>query len=209
MAEPKFLAGAHFRILTPFYDLIGTILGLGKKYRKKAISALNLPNTKLKALDAGCGTGSLAIDIKKQTPNLILYAIDADKDMLKIAAEKAKKAKAEITFKNAFIQELPFKNNSFDIVYSSLVFHHLPIKVKKQAVKEIHRVLKKGGKFLLADFGKPKGIFGGIFPLFALLFEQGYDNYKGNLPKILKERFSAIMEIGRYDSGITFFLARK
>ena len=205
----KFLPGAHFKTLTPFYDLLGEILGLGRRYRKAVSSALNLPNKKLNILDAGCGTGSLAIDFKKQKPNLNIYAIDADKDMLKIAAEKAEKEKAKIIFNMSLIQNLPFPDSYFDIVYSSLVFHHLPGKVKKEAVKEIHRVLKKGGKFFLADFGKANNLFEAIFPLFALLFEEGYDNYKGNLPAILKERFPIIKEIGRYKMGIIFLLAGK
>lgn len=68
------------------------------------------------------------------------------------------------------MQKLPFADNHFDVVYSSLVLHHLKTEDKKKAFKEIHRVLKNDGFFLLADFGKPKNRFL-IISLFTAIFE--------------------------------------
>ena len=49
---------------------------------------------------------------------------------------------------------------------STLVLHHLPTEIKKRAMQEIYRVLTPGGRFLLADYGKPEGLLLRIF--FAL-----------------------------------------
>ena len=166
--------------------------------------------TKEIILDAGCGTGSLAIELKKLKPKLELYGIDADLNALAIAKEKSKKEMIKIYYKKAFLQEIPFGDNFFDFIYSSLVFHHLSTNTKQEAMKEIHRVLKKRGCFLLADFGKPKNKISAIFSLFTIFFEEGYDNYKGKIPEMLKKaKFKLIKKMGEYRYNIHFFIATR
>ncbi len=205
----KFIPAAHFKILTPLYDVGSEWLGFGKGYRKKLMNILKIPNAKHNILDAGCATGTFSIELKKSRPAINLNAIDADPEILLRAVAKAKKEKVKIAFKNAFIQHLPFEDNFFDIAYSSLVFHHLPHEIKIKATAEIFRVLKPGGKFVLADFGNPQNIFEFFYPLLALVTEEGYDNYHGNLPAILHKKFLAVTEIGRYKRGIVFLQAEK
>ncbi len=199
---PRFIPAARFHFLDTSYDLLCALLGLGKHYRKKALEFLRLENKKLKVLDAGCGTGSIATELKKKYPDIDLYGIDIDEDMLLIAKAKIKKMASKIKLKKASIDKLPFPNNYFDAVYSSLVFHHLPGEIKPKAISEIYRVLKKNGKFFISDFGKPRNIFESILPLFSVIFEEGYDNYKGNIPKMLeKAKFKEVKETGKYGAG--------
>jgi demethylmenaquinone methyltransferase/2-methoxy-6-polyprenyl-1,4-benzoquinol methylase/phosphoethanolamine N-methyltransferase len=53
------------------------------------------------------------------------------------------------------MEQLSFADQTFDVVVSSLVFHHLPDALKRQALAEIRRVLKPGGRLLLVDLLGP------------------------------------------------------
>ncbi len=208
--EKSFIPAAGFNSLTPLFDLFCRIIGLGKGYRRKIIEKTGIPNKKLKVLDAGCGTGSLVIELKRLMPRLNVYAIDADERILSIARIKAEKEKVRINFKKAFLQKLPFPDNYFDFVYSSLVLHHLKTADKEEALKEIYRVLRKGGSFLLVDFGRPKNLISSLFSLFSIIFEDGYDNFQGKIPKMLLNiKFKNIRRIGGYRYNIQFLGARK
>ena len=202
--KEKIIPAAKFDFLTPLFDLGCSIIGLGEDYRKFIINNSKIPNKSINVLDAGCGTGSLAVDLKLKNPKVNLYTIDADPRILKIANNKFKENNLEINIKKSLIQKLLFKDNYFDVVYNSLVFHHLNTEIKTATIKEIYRVLKKGGIFLLIDFGKPKNRFFALGPWFATIFEEGYDNYKGNIVKMLKNEGFKIAEIRRYKYDIYF-----
>src|SRR3989338_2351482 len=187
---PAFFSGW----LTPLYDLGCAFCGLGERYRQFVKNKLPLTNKNQKILDVGCGTGAILIDLKKTHPLGQFYGIDED---------------VKINVSSAFAQHLPFQKNSFDIIYSSLVFHHLPSLVKKAALQEIHRVLKQDGIFILIDFGQPKRPFLS-FPWYALKFEEGYDNYHGNIPKMIKTaKFHSVRKIGNYKHDIYIWKAKK
>ncbi|HCI78547.1 MAG TPA: SAM-dependent methyltransferase, partial [Ktedonobacter sp.] len=50
------------------------------------------------------------------------------------------------------IEQLPFPDQSFDVVLTTLMMHHLPDSLKRQGLSEIVRVLKPGGRLVIADF---------------------------------------------------------
>ncbi len=208
MKKNEFIPAARFHMLTPLFDALCAFVGLGSGYRKKIVTVLDILKQKICVMDAGCGSGSLAIDVKKESQNISLYAVDADQKILVIAEKKAEMENQQIHFRKAFLQKLSFPDNSFDVVYSSLVFHHLNSDIKKEAMKEIHRVLKKEGRFLLVDFGKPKNKFFSVFSWFTVLFEEGYDNYKGRIPEMLSGAgFNNVTEVARYRFNIVFLEA--
>ncbi|MBS3126695.1 class I SAM-dependent methyltransferase [Candidatus Woesearchaeota archaeon] len=207
--KDTFIPAARFHVLTPLFDALCNAVGLGGKYRNRIVAKLDIQG-KMQVLDAGCGSGSLALDVKKRYAKAALYAVDADPTILAIAEQKAKEAKQQIHFRKAFLQKLPFPDNSFDVVYSSLVFHHLSSNIKKEAMKEIHRVLKKDGRFLLIDFGRPKHILFAIFSWFTVIFEEGYDNYKGRIPIMVTDSgFSKVTEVEKYKFNIASLEAVK
>ena len=93
----------------------------------------------------------------------------------------------EIDFVEGFSTELPFANDSFDVVLSSLFFHHLMPADKRSTLAEVQRVLKPGGNLHVADWGKPGD------PLMAALslsirafdgFEVTAENLRGALPSL-------------------------
>jgi ubiquinone/menaquinone biosynthesis C-methylase UbiE len=81
--------------------------------------------------------------------------------MIARAGKKAKKAGVDIMFKNAVVEALPFPDESFDAVLSTLMLHHLPREAREQCAREMRRVLKPGGRVLAIDFatsGEKKGL---------------------------------------------------
>ncbi len=110
--------------------------------------------------------------------------------------------------------ELPFKPNSFDLVVSTLVFHHLPTAVKRQALCEIYRILRNDGRFLLIDYGKVdsilwKFLFGGVKPSRLPETSTMQDNLAGKLPNFLSEVGLIFHEARPQYRGIQFFQAKK
>ena len=106
-------------------------------------------------LDLGAGTGTLAIWLKQRCPEATVTGLDADPEVLARARRKAADAECEIDFVEGFSTELPFEADSFDIVLSSLFFHHLMPAAKRSTLAEVRRVLKPGGKLHVADWESP------------------------------------------------------
>jgi len=105
-------------------------------------------------LDLGSGTGYLAIEIAKRAPRLQVYGIDLSRQMVKIATRRAQGIdNAGFVFGNA--AELPFKDNSVDLVISTGALHHW--KTPRRVFDECYRVLKTGQEAWIYD-GCP-GVF--------------------------------------------------
>ena len=209
--DNKPIPAFSFDLLTPFYDFFVELLGYGTKQREKVVSLLKLkPYERL--LDLGCGTGSLIIFAKKRNSNVDIVGVDVDERVLEIAQRKIQKETLKVRLVKTGASKLPFPDSSFDVVVSTLVFHHLPTDVKKEALKEIHRVLKKNGRFLLADFGK-LGLLK-IFYYLEVLFripeaKTAKDNVEGKIPEYLKQAGFNFKEVAPSDKGIKFLLATK
>lgn len=200
-------------ILTPFFDALVEIVGLGTSFKKKVVERANLQIGE-RLLDVGCGTATLLLAAKSRYPSIEAVGIDVDDRVLDIARKKIAKNKLQIEVVQARAENLPFPPASFDVVTSTLIFHHLPTEIKKLAMQEIHRVLKPGGRFLLVDFGKPEGILlKAFFTLGALLRsdEVKYlqDNREGRLPRFLQEIGFEVREVSTRHGSIPFLLATK
>lgn len=104
-------------------------------------------------LDVGCGTGTLAIDAAARVGAAGRVAgIDPAPRQIARARARAKRAGLAIDFEVAVIEALPFPNGSFDTVTSTLMMHHLPEDLKRQGLSEVLRVLRPGGRLVVADF---------------------------------------------------------
>lgn len=197
--------------LTPFFDVLIEIFGAS--FREKVLERVHVQNGE-RLLDVGCGTASLLITVKARYPQAQMVGIDADEKILERARKHIHNKKVQVEVLRARAENLPFPPSSFDVVVSTLTFHHLPTEVKKQAMKEIHRMLTPGGRFLLADFGRPEGMV--LKLLFALVKvlpsdEAKYiqDNKEGKLPLFLEEAGFQVQEIPPRYKGIPFLLATK
>lgn len=100
----------------------------------------------LEILDLGCGTGELMKLLLENNDRYQLTGIDLSSKMIEIANEKlANRVKLVI----GDSENLPFDDNSFDLVYCNDSFHHY-VEVE-QVIKEISRVLKKDGYLIIGD----------------------------------------------------------
>lgn len=95
-----------------------------------------------KLLDLGCGAGENSVYFAKK--GALCVATDYSPGMVEVALKLAETNGVKIEGCTANAMELEFPDNTFDIVYASNLLHHLP--EPKIAIREMHRVLKPGGK---------------------------------------------------------------
>ncbi len=208
----RYIPALSFRWLTPLYD---PLLKWGMReetFKRKLIELANIrPGQSV--LDLGCGTGTLTIMLKQSSPNAHITGMDGDEEVLSIARAKAEAANAEITWDHALAYETPYPDNSFDVVISSLVIHHLVSADKIQAFREIRRVLRPGGGFHLLDFGRPFSFLTRLQSRVMYGLEEASDNFQGRILPMLKESgFSTATEAGHMNTvfgPIWFYEAMK
>ena len=136
------------------YDFTVWLAFLGKEnvFREKVLQLARIADRE-SVLDVGCGTGTLAIAAKRRVGSAgRVFGVDASPEMLARAQNKARKAGAEIFFRNGLAEALPFREAQFGLVLSSVMLHHLPRKARLECAKEMRRVLKPGGRVLAVDF---------------------------------------------------------
>lgn len=100
-------------------------------------------------LDVGCGTGRLLRTASEQFPGARLEGVDAAEGMIEQAKASAGLA-SKINFQLATAEHLPFPDGQFDLVFSTMTFHHWAD--QGGGIAEVARVLKPAGRWLLADF---------------------------------------------------------
>jgi ubiquinone/menaquinone biosynthesis C-methylase UbiE len=183
--QDEYLPALRYRSLTGIYDPLIAATTRERATKGRLVELAGLADGQ-RVLDVGCGTGTLALMAKAAAPGAELVGIDADPEML--AKARAKPGADGIRFDQGMADELPYEDESFDRVLSSLVFHHLRRPVKERAVREIARVLKPGGRFHLGDFGPPRGpLMWGLSRM--VRYGDGsstIDNFAGELPAILR-----------------------
>ena len=133
------------------------ILGGSERALRQATADLAQLQPGETVLDVGCGTGTLALVARQRVgPTGRVSGIDPSAQLLARARRKATRRGLEINFQPGVIEQLPFPDQSFDVVLSTLMMHHLPDDLKRQGLAEIARVLKPGGRLLVVDFKRPE-----------------------------------------------------
>ena len=149
-ANRAFLPAAGLDFLLPLYDPMVKLLGADRARKKLFDQALVQPHHRV--LDVGSGTGTFAVAIKGWLPSAEVVGLDPDPKALARSRRKAERAGVSIRFDQGFANALPYPDGSFDRVFSSLMFHHLPRDAKFATMREVRRVLKPGGSLHLLDF---------------------------------------------------------
>jgi ubiquinone/menaquinone biosynthesis C-methylase UbiE len=161
-------------------------------------------------LDVGCGTGSLALVSKERVGETgRVCGIDPGVQQITRARHKAAHSGRAIDFQVGVIEQLAFPDQSFDVVLSTLMMHHLPDDLKRQGLAEIMRVLKLGGRLLVVDFNRRENAQGRTARLGAGEMGTGEIGIQG-LPDLMKEAgFSQIESGDTKFRGLGFALARR
>lgn len=121
--------------LSKHYDLFVDAVFVGKLLQKRTLKHIHL-NDDHSYLDVGCGTGTLAVLVKSNYPKARVVGIDPESNVITVAKRKAAKNFLDIRFIQAPAENLPFGDNTFDVITSSLAFHHMPTTVKKRALSD-------------------------------------------------------------------------
>jgi ubiquinone/menaquinone biosynthesis C-methylase UbiE len=98
-------------------------------------------------LDVGCGTGALLTHVAAKYPSARLAGLDPVSAMLEIARRKLSD---RVDLRVGWANALPWPDQSFDVVVSCNMFHYVTHPV--EAVKEMERVLRPGGKIVITDW---------------------------------------------------------
>ena len=140
------------------YDFFMNLLGMGtNRANSRMVVELAGIQPGERVLDVGCGTGRLTLTARAYTgPSGAVYGIDAAPEMIEVARKNAERSTLNVVFDVGLIEDLPFQEASFDAVINRLVIHHLPNDLKHKGFAEILRVLKPGGRLLIADFTPPR-----------------------------------------------------
>lgn len=135
------------RLLYPKLFLI--LMEIDEKQEIAIIRAkCNLDNKDV--LEIGCGDGRLSFYLAEFAKNIV--AIDPDIDKIKKASDRLSSLKIyNLNFYIGKGEELIFSSDSFDAIFYSLSFHHVPIDQQNTAIKEAHRVLKNNGSLILYE----------------------------------------------------------
>lgn len=151
------LSKKHFDNQAKIYDETNT--AYYSKYPKISCKdvAQRLGHTEYQSLlDIGCGTGYL-IDMLQKQKSALYCGLDLSPEMLKMAKKKLSES---VFLTEGSSDDLPYDDNSFDIVTCIQSFHHYPNPEK--AMAEAYRVLKPGGLYIISDTGMgnyPKFIY--------------------------------------------------
>jgi ubiquinone/menaquinone biosynthesis C-methylase UbiE len=125
-----------------FYDALNIFAEWFVSKQRKEI----LHKAEGKILEVGVGTGS---SLKDYPPGKRILAVDISQEMLRRAREKVKNYSGTVELRREDAQSLPFEDETFDTVFSSLVFCSVQDPVK--GLTELRRVLKKGGQLLMLE----------------------------------------------------------
>jgi len=206
--DKKFI-GKMFDEISPTYDKLNHILSgmQDKKWRKQAVNYLAKQNpTYENILDLASGSGDLAGEFLRLNPDK-LYSVDLSMEMLKINKSKIT---SDINLPvKAEAERLPFEDNFFYI--TGIGFGVRNFENLKNCIKEIHRVIKPGGRFLTIEMFKTrnnnliqrffKSYFRNVLPKLGKLLSKNdyaYDYLFDSVDNFLsvKEYISILEEIG-------------
>ena len=205
MDEPErsYIPALGKRWLLPLYDPYLWLLGADAT-KRPLIEQAEIKSG-FRVLDIGCGTGSMAVLIKKLHPETDVVGIDPDPAALSICRRKAKRAGLSIEFDRGFADHMPYADASFDRVFSSFMFHHLEAEVKSATLREIRRVLKPGGSLHLLDFVREHGSHSGTARNGQLIHRSGgvANRIEGRMTSLMDE--AGLVDAAEVKRGKNFF----
>ena len=139
------------------YELVNHVLTFGFDIRWRKFAARSAAKLKgRKILDVCCGTGEMALSLSKAAVEKVeIYLVDFSFPMLDKARQR--KYKSYTSFLLADALDLPYKDNTFDLITISFAIRNLNTRkdILLAHLKEFHRILKTGGTFINVETSQP------------------------------------------------------
>jgi ubiquinone/menaquinone biosynthesis C-methylase UbiE len=155
--------------IAPHYDKAMRPLDRWFLARLRAATLRHLPEN-ARVLELGAGTG---LNFVFYPPSARGVATEPSTEMLRLASAKEKPA--DVRLIQSCAEYLPFKNNSFDAAFATLVFCSLA--QPAEAFAELRRVVKPGGTVILLEHVRPGGLLGLVFDLLNLITVPLFDDH--------------------------------
>lgn len=147
--------------IAPIYDIFALLMV--SKARKKALEMVNIQDGE-RVLEVAIGTGLNLVEIIKRNPNGWVEGIDISPKMLEKARQRLLKAGSRnFRLHLCDCRNLPFENNSFDVVISQYLLDILPVEDFIPILNEFKRVLRDGGRLILVNMTKGEKFINKIY----------------------------------------------
>jgi demethylmenaquinone methyltransferase/2-methoxy-6-polyprenyl-1,4-benzoquinol methylase len=150
-----------FGAIAPRYDFLNRLLSLGidRRWRRFAVRQVRYEAAGT-ILDVATGTGDVALEIAACTPNAVrIVGVDFCREMVDLGRDKVQKSPyaSRITLEVAPCEAIPYPDGTFDSV--TIAFGIRNVVDRLQGIKEMHRVLKPGGRVVILEFSTPRSSF--------------------------------------------------
>jgi len=157
-----------FDSIAPSYDLLNHLLSLRRDFHWRKMAVQELTGIHGWILDIATGTGDVAIEMVRQKGHQRkIFGLDFSEPMIIKARQKLlkKNPTQPITFSLGDALALPFRENTFSA--SMMAFGLRNMLNKKQALSEMVRVIKEGGKVVILEFTFPQhGLMRRVYPIY-------------------------------------------
>ena len=196
--------GRTLNYAAPIYDLTlwATSFGTEAKLRRRWARLIAVRPDDM-VLDLGCGTGALSAEMPSDMTTGTVIGVDAAPAMVNVAQRKHGSERCR--FEVGLAEALEFDAESFDVVVSSMTFHHLPLGLKERALAEAWRVLKPGGRLVAIDLDRPTNWLGWIIGVagWLLLCQPPIrENIRGVVPELIRKTGFTNIQRGHWSWGI-------
>jgi len=151
MAYDKRQATEEFTIWSRSYDrgVLQPLLFAPSRRALGARLAQRFGSKPFRLLDVGCGTGQFVAEVRDRFPHAEVVALDLVRGMLERGRERWERIGDRVRPVQGDGERLPFVDQTFDVITCANSFHHYPH--QDQAIREMQRVLKPGGRLILLD----------------------------------------------------------
>ncbi|MCP3923745.1 MAG: class I SAM-dependent methyltransferase [Desulfobacterales bacterium] len=135
------------------FKLLENLIFMNKKNSPRYALGSKIKNNNLQILDVCCGSGRASLPFAGSTNTIV--GIDLSSDMLALAKKKNGKTRSQnVSFLQMDATKIDFPDEKFDVVMSSFALHEMNSDLMTSVLMEKYRVLKKGGKLYIVDYGE-------------------------------------------------------
>lgn len=163
MDERNRRIGEMFSSIAPRYDFLNRLLSLGRdrRWRREAVGRI-MPERGGRHLDVATGTADVALELLRRKGDAArVVGVDISLEMMRLGREKAVRAGRgdSLAFVRAPGESLPFRDGVFDS--ASVAFGIRNVVDRERGLREMCRVVRRGGQVVVLEFSKPQGTFFG------------------------------------------------